>query len=126
MLLCWAEGALPGVSAQLTLCNPTDCSPPGSSVHGILPDKSTGVGCCFLLQGIFPVAVNFPNDDDQTCVFCVSSVGRQVLYHCAIWEAQMWGGGNLYGKPLSVISGAPKSSGNIVLYVSAQKKFSKR
>ena len=22
--------------AHLTLCNPTDCSPPGSSVHGIL------------------------------------------------------------------------------------------
>ena len=31
-----------------------DCSPPGSSVHGILPVKNTGVGCHFLLQGIFP------------------------------------------------------------------------
>ena len=30
------------------------CSPSGSSVHGILPDKNTGVGCHFLLQGIFP------------------------------------------------------------------------
>ena len=29
-----------------------DCSPPGSSVHGIL-QASTGVGCHFLLQGIF-------------------------------------------------------------------------
>ena len=27
----------------LTLCNPTDCSPPGSSVHEIL--QATGVGC---------------------------------------------------------------------------------
>ena len=27
-----------------------DCSPPGSSVRG----KNTGVGCHFLLQGIFP------------------------------------------------------------------------
>ena len=25
-----------------------------SSVHGIFLGKSTGVGCCFLLQGIFP------------------------------------------------------------------------
>ena len=33
-----------------TLCNPMDCSPPGSSVHG----KNTGVGCYSLLQGIFP------------------------------------------------------------------------
>ena len=28
----------------LTLCNPMDCSLPGSSVHGIFPGKSTGVG----------------------------------------------------------------------------------
>ena len=27
---------------------------PGSSVHGISPGKNTGVGCHFLLQGIFP------------------------------------------------------------------------
>ena len=33
------------------LCNPMDYSPPGSSLHGILQD--TGVGCHFLLQGIF-------------------------------------------------------------------------
>ena len=37
----------------LTLCNPVDCSPPGSSVHGDSPSKNTGVGCHFLLQGIF-------------------------------------------------------------------------
>ena len=30
------------------------CSPPGSSVQGIFPGKNTGVGCHFLLQGIFP------------------------------------------------------------------------
>ena len=36
------------------LCNPTDCSPPGSSVHGDSPGKNTGVGCHALLQGIFP------------------------------------------------------------------------
>jgi len=33
-------------------CDPMDCSPPGSSVHGIL--QNTAVGCCALLQGIFP------------------------------------------------------------------------
>ena len=38
----------------LTVCNPMDCSPPGSSVHGILPGKNTGVGSHFLLQGIVP------------------------------------------------------------------------
>ena len=30
------------------------CSPPGSSVHGDSPGKNPGVGCHFLLQGIFP------------------------------------------------------------------------
>ena len=32
-----------------------DCSPPGSCVHEIFPGKNTGVGCHFLLQGIFPI-----------------------------------------------------------------------
>ena len=36
-----------------TLCDPMDCSPPGSSVHGDSPGKGTGVGCHALLQGIF-------------------------------------------------------------------------
>ena len=31
-----------------------DCSLPGSSAHGILQGKNTGVGCHDLLQGIFP------------------------------------------------------------------------
>ena len=39
--------------SSLTLCGPMDCSPSGSSVHEILPGKDTGVGCRFLLQGIF-------------------------------------------------------------------------
>ena len=42
----------------LTPVTPMDCSPPGSSVHGILvlPGKNTGVGCHFLLPdpGIEP------------------------------------------------------------------------
>ena len=40
----------------LTLCDPVDCSQSGSSVHGMgfFSGKNTGVGCHFLLQGIFP------------------------------------------------------------------------
>ena len=37
-----------------THCDPKDCSPPGSSVHGDSPGKNTGVGCHVLLHGIFP------------------------------------------------------------------------
>ena len=38
------------------LCDPVDCSPPGSSLRGIVPvspSKNTGVGYYFFLQGIF-------------------------------------------------------------------------
>ena len=31
-----------------TLCDPMDCSPPGSSVHGMTPGTNTGVGYHFL------------------------------------------------------------------------------
>ena len=63
----------------LTLCDPMDCSPPGSSVHGDSPSKNTGVGCCFLLQGIFLT-------QDETCVSCAFCAGRQILYRCTAWE----------------------------------------
>ena len=36
---------------------PMDCSPPGSSS----PGKNTGVGCCSLLQGIFPTQGSNPD-----------------------------------------------------------------
>ena len=36
------------------LCDPMDCSPAGSSVHGDFPSKNTGVGCHALLQRNLP------------------------------------------------------------------------
>ena len=51
--------------SYLTLHNPMDCSPPGSSVHGDSPGQNTGVGCHFLLQGIFLIHVSW--------------IGRQIL-----------------------------------------------
>ena len=54
-----------------TLCDPTDCSPPGSSVHGDSPSRNTGVGYHFLLQGIFPI--HGWNPGLPHC--------RQILYH---------------------------------------------
>ena len=44
----------------LTLCNSTDCSPPGSSVHGDSIGKNTGMGCHALLQGIVPTQGSNP------------------------------------------------------------------
>ena len=37
-----------------TLCDPMDSSPPRLLCPQDSPDKNTGVGCHFLLQGIFP------------------------------------------------------------------------
>ena len=55
-------------------CNPIDCSPPGSSVHGI--SQNAGVGCHFLRRGSF-------RSRDWTWV---SSFGRQILNHWATRE----------------------------------------
>ena len=62
-----------------TLCDPTDCSPPCSSVHGIFQAR--------ILEW---VAISYSGGSslprDLTCVSWVSCIGRQILYHCAIWE----------------------------------------
>ena len=57
-----------------TLCDPMDCSPPGSSVHGDSLGKKTGVGCHFLLQGNLQIR-------DQIRISYVSFICRRVLYH---------------------------------------------
>ena len=44
----------------LTLYDPMDCNPPGSSVHGDSPGKNTGVGSHALLHGIFPIQESNP------------------------------------------------------------------
>ena len=41
-----------------TLCDPMDCSPPGSVCPWNSPGKNTGVGCHFHFQGIFPTRVS--------------------------------------------------------------------
>ena len=43
-----------GVQLSLTRSDPMDCSPPGFCVRGTFPGKSTGGGCHFLPQRIFP------------------------------------------------------------------------
>ena len=51
--------------SYLTLCNPVNCSPPGSSVLEDSPGKNTGVDCHAFLQGIFPPR-------DWTHIFCIA------------------------------------------------------
>ena len=63
-----------------TLCDPIGCSPPGSSVHGILQAGRLEWVARPSSRGSF-----WPRD--QTCVSCVSCIGRWILYHWATWEA---------------------------------------
>ena len=57
-----------------TLCDPMDCSPPGS-VHGGSAGKNTAVGCHALLQGIFSTQGSNPG-----LPHC-----RWILYSFIIW-----------------------------------------
>ena len=52
----WGRARMRARSPQLcpTLGSPVDCSPPGSSVHGMFQVKNTGMGCRALLQEVFP------------------------------------------------------------------------
>jgi len=61
----------------LTLCDPMDGSPPGSSVHAILQAR--------ILEW---VAISFftGSSRDQTCILCIC---RCILYHWATWKTHM-------------------------------------
>ena len=57
-----------------TLCNPRDCGPQGSSVHGILQAR--------ILEWVaMPSSRGSSRPRDRTHVSCISWVGRCVLYH---------------------------------------------
>ena len=59
-----------------TLCDPMDCSPPGSSVHGDSPGKNVGVGSHVLLQGIFPTCRSNPGLlHCRRILYCLSHQG---------------------------------------------------
>ena len=83
----WISHALPNVNrhtcsitqSSLTFCNPMDCSLPGSSVQGIIPEKNTGLCCHSFSRGS-----SWPNG--RTHVSCISCIGRCILDHCATWE----------------------------------------
>ena len=69
----------------LTLCDPLDCSPPGSSVHGDSPGKNTGECCHALLQGIVPT-----QGLNLVLLHC-----RQILCHLDHWESPLFISANL-------------------------------
>ena len=63
-----------------TLCNPMDCCPPGSSVHGIIqPRVPEWIATSSSRE--------FSRPRDWTGISCVSCIGMKILYHWATWKA---------------------------------------
>ena len=61
-------------------CDPMDCSPPGSYVHGIFQARILELVAISSSRGS-----SWPRN--WTPVSCVSCIGRQFLYPCPTWEA---------------------------------------
>ena len=82
-ILRWLKHTcVPAKSLQLclTLCDTLDCSLSGSSVHEILQPRK--------LECVVMTSCKWSSQPrDQTCVSCVSCIGRWILYHWVNWEA---------------------------------------
>ena len=75
------------------LCNPVDCSLPGSSVHGIVQAR-------MLAWVAIPFSRGFSQPRDRTLVSCIAGkfftvwVTRKALYYCYyyyyFWPRSMW------------------------------------
>ena len=63
-----------------TLCNTMDYSPPGSSVHEFSQTR--------ILEWVAMLSSRGSSRPrDRTHVFCISCIGRHILYYHATWEA---------------------------------------
>ena len=83
-----------------TLCDPMDCSPPGSSVHGDSPGKNTGVGCHALLQGTF-LTQGSPSSPKHllhcSLILCVWLPGKPLLHQTEMFNTLHGSAVNCYG-----------------------------
>ena len=59
-----------------TFCNPMDCSPPGSSVHGISQARVLEWVALSFFRGSSLLK-------DQTHISCITFTGKQIVYHYA-------------------------------------------
>ena len=73
----WNSIIRPVAQWCLTLCDPMDCSPPGSSVHGILQAR--------ILEWVVSSSRGSSQAKNRICASCI---GRRILYHCTTWKVQ--------------------------------------
>ena len=62
-----------------TLCNSTNCSPPGSSVHGILQTR--------ILEWVSSSSSRESPNPQIQHISCISCIGRQNLYQMSQWRS---------------------------------------
>ena len=60
-----------------TLCDPMNCSPPGSSIHGIFQARILEWVAISFCRGVFP-------NREQAHISCISCTGRQSLPLCHV------------------------------------------
>ena len=66
--------------SNVWLCDPMDCSLPGSSVHGILQAR--------ILEWVaMPSSSKSSQPKDQTCISCTSCITCRFFTHWVSWEA---------------------------------------
>ena len=71
-----AAAAAKSLQSCLTLCDPIDGSPPGSSVHGIFQARILEWDAISFSRGS-----SLPRD--RTLLSCISCIGWRIVYHCA-------------------------------------------
>ena len=112
----------------LTLCDSMECSLPRFLYPWDFPGKNTGVGCHFLLQGIFPTyrlnpvllgsivgrlfTTDLPGKPPQPPKFCVEISTLNVIY---------WGLGTLGGSSAMMVW--PSLNGLVPLYEKDTREF---
>ena len=90
--LCVCVRARAHARTQLcpTLCDPMDCSPPGSSVHGILQARTLDWVAISSLQGICPT------QGSNLCLLCLPALAGEFFTTSNTWDA--WPGSNSEGR----------------------------
>ena len=68
-----------------TLLNPMDCRLPGSSIHGTIQARILEWVAISFSRRSFPPR-------DQTCVSCITCIGRLILYHYSTREVLLYQG----------------------------------
>ena len=74
MCVCACVWVCSVAQSCLPLCNPMNCSPLCSSVHGICQSR-------ILEWVVISYCRGYSQSRDQTLISCISCIGRRILYH---------------------------------------------